>query len=519
MSTAYALAQDPDYNNSEIYLLDKWAFESPDSKIPSANPTASSTDTSRIVRSDYTKGAYADLAVEAQERWRGEWGAEGRYSQSGYILIAKEGDTERLSTGGYNHVTLAYENAIRVAGDNANIEFLDSDAEIERVSGYLATDTAERKTSPNDSKGGSKGYINRGSGWADAAASLQYLRSKVLSTNRVRPIHGTAQKLLYHPSQHPSGRRTVRGVLLTSGQTILASQTILACGPHTPGLTDLRAACEARGQVSGYLRLTAQERAHFPEKGSPCMMDASTGIFVVGPDHEGYLKITRDSKGYRNPVHVNVAGDGNPHLPGLNPGNPNPTTENGSTVHDIHSTNEPADKLIPTSLPWPSTTIGIPPDGEADLYAFLARLFPSTHTTSSFNAIPTRRFEKVRTCWYCDTRTANFIISYHPNYEDGSLFIATGGSGHAFKFLPVIGEKVVAVLKCGTDDEVDGRGAGGVVGKGEDIDVLKKMWKFPLPTGEEDDGIVFCQDGSRHGRGDMVFEECLNANANASTTP
>ena len=419
--------------------------------------------------------------------------------------MAKEGDTERLSTGGYNHVTLAYENAIRVAGGDMNIKFLDSDAEIERASGYLATDTAGNKTSLIDSQGGSKGYINRSSGWADAAASLQYLRSKVLSTKRVRPIHGTAQKLLYHPSQQISGPRTVRGVILTSGQSILASQTILACGPYTPALTDLRAACEARGQVIGYLRLTAEERALFPAKGSPCMMDASTGIFVVGPDHEGYLKITRDSKGYRNPVHVAVAGDGQPHLPGLSADS---TTKKG----DRNEAEGRDEKIIETSLPWSDTTVGIPPDGEADLYAFLRRLFPPT-PSSPFNAIAARRFEKTRTCWYCDTRTANFIVSYHPNYADGSLFIATGGSGHAFKFLPVIGEKVVAVLKCGPDEE-EGEGARRrTEGVSEDIDSLKRMWKFPIPTGTEDDGVVFCQDGSRHGRADMLFEDCLNARA------
>ncbi|KAI4160989.1 MAG: hypothetical protein LQ342_005274 [Letrouitia transgressa] len=496
LSTAYALTQDPDYQNTEIYLVDKWQFETSQSGDPSANPTASSTDTSRIVRFDYTKGPYADLGVKALEKWRGDWGADKRFSQSGYILIARDGDTERLSTGGYNHVTLAYVNAIRAAGGNSNIELLDSEADIERASGYPITATGERASTPSSSSiPQSKGYINRNSGWADAAASVQYLRAKVTATKRVKVICGTAQKLLYsspvESSQQSSPRRKVDGILLASGEKIFASQIILAAGPHTPGLTDLRAACEARGQVICYLKLTPAELVQFPTGGNPCMMDASSGLFVVGPDREGYIKITRDSKGYRNPVRVTLASDGRPELPGLD--NAKRTAEE--------------EKEIETSLPWdgPLTT-DIPPDGEADCRAFLRRLFPPG---SSLHEIASRPFERTRTCWYSDTRTSHFIIAYHPRYAKGSLFIATGGSGHAFKFLPVLGEKIVQLLKCGPDDGLPDHAEA-------DIATYKALWKFPETKGENDDGIVFCQDGSRHGREDMIFEERMKAQRTAA---
>ncbi|KAL9609440.1 MAG: hypothetical protein Q9167_005795 [Letrouitia subvulpina] len=490
VSTAYALTQEPDYQSTEIYLVDKWQFETSQSDYPLVNPTASSTDTSRIVRFDYTKGPYADLGVKALEKWRGNWGAGRRFSQSGYILIARDGDTERLSTGGYNHVTLAYENAIRVAGGNSNIELLNSEADIERASGYPITATGERASTPSSTIPQSKGYINRNSGWADAAASVQYLRAKVTATKRVKVICGTAQNLLYsspeESSQQPSARRKVDGILLASGEKIYASQTILAAGPHTPGLTDLRAACEARGQVISYLKLTPAELAHFPAGGNPCMMDASSGLFVVGPDREGYIKITRDSKGYRNPVRVTLASDGRPELPGAG----------------LDNTKGMEEKEIETSLPWDGPlTRDIPPDGEADCRAFLHRLFPPG---SSLHGIASRPFERTRTCWYSDTRTSHFIIAYHPHYAKGSLFIATGGSGHAFKFLPVLGEKIVQVLKCGPDDGQPDQAEA-------DIAIYKALWKFPEPKGENDDGIVFCQDGSRHGREDMVFEERMKA--------
>jgi glycine/D-amino acid oxidase-like deaminating enzyme len=45
-----------------------------------------------------------------------------------------------------------------------------------------------------------------------------------------------------------------------------------------------------------------------------------------------------------------------------------------------------------------------------------------------------------RLCVYCDTRDADFWIARHPARTD--LTVATGGSGHGFKFAPVLGELI-----------------------------------------------------------------------------
>ena len=42
-------------------------------------------------------------------------------------------------------------------------------------------------------------------------------------------------------------------------------------------------------------------------------------------------------------------------------------------------------------------------------------------------------------CWYTDSLDNSFVIDYVPGYGD-SLFVASGGSGHGFKFLPVLGK-------------------------------------------------------------------------------
>lgn len=50
-----------------------------------------------------------------------------------------------------------------------------------------------------------------------------------------------------------------------------------------------------------------------------------------------------------------------------------------------------------------------------------------------------------RLCWYSDSVDNSFVIDYVPNTEN--LILANGGSGHGFKFLPVLGEHVVDVVE------------------------------------------------------------------------
>lgn len=50
-------------------------------------------------------------------------------------------------------------------------------------------------------------------------------------------------------------------------------------------------------------------------------------------------------------------------------------------------------------------------------------------------------FTDSRLCWYTDSIDNEFVIDYVPNYSD-SLFLCTGGSGHGFKFLPILGKYV-----------------------------------------------------------------------------
>ena len=53
--------------------------------------------------------------------------------------------------------------------------------------------------------------------------------------------------------------------------------------------------------------------------------------------------------------------------------------------------------------------------------------------------------DRGRLCWYSDTVDNSFLVDYVPGMEN--VIVANGGSGHGFKFLPVLGEHVADVLE------------------------------------------------------------------------
>ena len=74
---------------------------------------------------------------------------------------------------------------------------------------------------------------------------------------------------------------------------------------------------------------------------------------------------------------------------------------------------------------------------EAALRAMVADTFP---------ALATAPIVHRRLCVYCDTTDGDFWIDRHP--ARANVVVATGGSGHAFKFAPVLGD-VIATIALG----------------------------------------------------------------------
>ncbi|BCS22655.1 NAD(P)/FAD-dependent oxidoreductase [Aspergillus puulaauensis] len=286
------------------------------------------------------------------------------------------------------------------------------------------------------------GYVNWSSGWADAEAGVRFAKEKLDKEGKVHFVTGEVSRLLFSPKDN----RTVTGVVLNNDkkEAITADLVILATGAWTASLIDLRGRAVSTGQAIAYMRISDEEQRLL--ENMPTILNFATGIFII-PPRNNLLKIARHAYGYHNPKAVTV---------------PSSTTSTGEKMQ----------------VSLPEKGVPIPLEGEAAFRVALKQLLPT---------FADRPFVDTRICWYTDTPKGDFIVTPHPTYP--SLFLATGGSGHAYKFFPVIGDKVVDALEGKLDPE------------------LRELWQWPEAMDE--DNFEGTEDGSRSGSKRLVLMEEL----------
>ncbi|SMR45675.1 unnamed protein product [Zymoseptoria tritici ST99CH_1E4] len=422
LGTAYELATRS--RDIDITVIERCPFPAPD---------GSSIDSSRIIRADYASLPYAKLMTEAMPHWRGAFGAEGRYTESGLALL---NNSATADTSAEHFLEDALRNVTETLGlkkgkkeDGGQITVFDRAADtIPVVSENLAN---------------AKGYVNWTSGWAHAEDGVKYMRRQGEALGRVKFLTAEVTRLLFSSSD-------VEGVILKDGSRMKADLTILATGAWTPALIDLRGIASATGQVMAYVNISPEEEAHHSQAGQPVLLCEDDGMFII-PPRDGILKVARHGYGYANPVRI-----------------PHP---------------EVRGETITVSLPRTGVThpnMQIPPEGDAACRAFLRKAIPS---------MGERPWTNTRICWYTDTVSGDWLISYHPKYS--GLFVATGGSGHGYKFLPIIGGRIVDVIEGRDRDELGSE--------------LRKRWAWPKERIEADH--VWTNDWRGEGRKGMVLDE------------
>ncbi|KAM0331641.1 hypothetical protein ACHAQA_003320 [Verticillium albo-atrum] len=446
LSTALTLALRPAYAHTTITILDR----SPEQGVfPSHD--ASSIDSSRIIRPDYADPAYSALAAAAHHHWRHTpLGADGRYTESGMALIADAPPPHVKTRTQLDYVRDSHANVQALArqpGSGIDADRITELPSREAIAALVGMDAAT--TAPGD-----WGYLNANSGWADAGRSMAWLLEKVRATGRVNFVHGTAASLVR------DGDRVTGAQLAEGGRILAAELVIVATGAWTGGLVDLAGQAVATGQVMAYMDITPAEEAALRD--IPIVLNLTTGLFVI-PPVGGQLKVARHGYGYVNPQ---------PTPAGALPTRPG------------------ARLSATTSLPYTAVddpALRIPAEGEADLRRVLRATVPLTQ-------LHDRPFASSRICWYTDTATGDFLIDYHPGWK--GLFLATAGSGHGFKFLPIIGDKIV--------DCVEGRRP----------EAFDEKWRWRGAERKEDDVSevyehIVTEDGSRGGKLGLVLSEEL----------
>lgn len=390
------------------------------------------------------------------ELWRAEWGASNRFHETGLCLTAEQGEEA--------YVTDSLDNVCALLAEEAQEKGLDVTKHIDEAIKVLHNHQEILETAKTGGANGTHGYLNRRSGWVDADASMRWLRQQVEATQRVNFQRGTVQRLLF------SGNSTVKGALLADGSELHADLTILAAGAWTPTLLDMREILQATGQILSYIELSDDEAAALSK--TPTQLNMSTGMtkhagccaippphpsqMISHPGHERQLcwKIARHGYGYLNLVTI-----------------PNPEDPAGGDI------------TISVPLTNPSTPIAaqpIPQEGVQACREYMESILAPD------SPLRTRPFAFTRICHYSDTASGDWLIDYHPGYN-GTLFLATGGSGHAFKFLPVLGDRIVECLLGNRPEE------------------FKEKWCWRDAVPYED----WPGDGSRGGRRGMILEEEL----------
>ncbi|KAI4092241.1 MAG: hypothetical protein LQ344_003599 [Seirophora lacunosa] len=453
LSTTLALLESPIYSQTRVTLVDP---DLPPTKHQSErdhhthkpSSQASSIDSSRIIRPDYANPAYSRLAAEAQEAWRNGFGGQDVYHESGLVVVAGKGGSQYVEAACRNveniptHDGASADREVKRAKD---VETLGSTQEIRKAAGLTARSQRDDEEVESEVLG-CTGYINYTSGWANAEGAIRNTMQRLLRyghTSRLSLEGGRVKQLLFSPSdpdKNDSTKPTVTGVVLTDSSELEADLTILATGAWTPSLLDLHGRLQATGQVVAYLPLTAAEAQELQPL--PVLLNLSTGYFVIPPALNASSPSTSS---FSSPSLTNAAA-----RPAKGAGEEEeerePYTHHLKFARHAHGYLNHTPLTISTS---PTTTVFTspslpssappPPSALHAMRTFQQTLFAAPHPLSR------RPFSHTRLCWYADAPKGDFLITYHPEYE--GLFLCTGGSGHGFKFLPVLGAKVVDVLR------------------------------------------------------------------------
>jgi len=188
-------------------------------------------------------------------------------------------------------------------------------------------------------------------------------------------------------SELDEGDDCVKGVVLDSGQRIPADVVVVAVGAWTPYVLPF---------IQKFFRATGQPVFHLKPRQPELFAPERFPVFGADISMTGYYGFPLSREGV-----VKIANHG------------------------------PGREMSPES-----SKRAVTPQEEQNLREFLSSTFP---------ALADAPIIYTRICLYCDTNDGHFWIARDP--ERGGLIVATGDSGHGFKFAPVLGEIIADAVE------------------------------------------------------------------------
>ncbi|CCL99199.1 uncharacterized protein FIBRA_01214 [Fibroporia radiculosa] len=232
------------------------------------------------------------------------------------------------------------------------------------------------------------GYLNRDGGWANSSQGIVRMLQKVTTLGGAVVPGKHVVRLLKEVG------KTI-GVECSDGSQYRANLVVLSAGAWTaaafPDL-HLGGMCKATGQSVGKIQLTPEEAAVYRD--NPVYLDFND-FYAFPPNDQNIVKCAIHARGY---THMQDTSDGAVSAPIF-----------------VDSNGKQQSRVPKLAL--------------EELRESLRRAYPA------LGAKP----------WYTDSPDEDWVIGFHPT--DPQVMLATAGSGHAYKFLPVIGRLVADAIQ------------------------------------------------------------------------
>lgn len=420
LSTAIHLAR---RGYRDVTVFDKQPFdESQYSYMRGAD--AASADINKIVRSTYgSQTEYQELTMEAIAGWD-EWNRE---LALGRIVPPGMGTGDRVFVRN-GSVSLSSSAALP-AWERASIESMEAAG---RPDVHLSTADARHRGVARR-----RGLAHALDPFQRAPRGLPF--SGVLDTAGGMAVADKACRFALHYARllgarfvfgpeagfFESFRReggAVTGIRTRDGRTHRAALTLVACGGWTPVLVpELDGLCEATAGSVALLKIPRSSPLwdrlgpdNFPTFMWNMRDGAEGGLYGFPRNEDGWFKVGYRGTKYTNPL---------THKDGKQRSTPvtrwSEACRNGA---------EPVGDRL-TSCPQQALKV---------IRGFLDENLPEL-------AAEGIKVDMTRICWYSDSYDNHLIVDRVPGTK--GLMVATGDSGHAFKYLPTIGNWIVDVME------------------------------------------------------------------------
>ncbi|KAM3421767.1 L-saccharopine oxidase [Cercospora zeina] len=398
---------------------------------------AAAIDVNRVIRTDYANKLYCDLACETIHPWF--WSEElgPFFHKVGWLMYEEEGSNLK------SRIKSTFEGRGSTQAQDIDLNNISS-----RWNALQGT----------SSEGFQSAYFNPEAGWCDAAQATHAFM-QAAERKGIRRETGKVTQLLHDPSTN-----TVTGARTADGRTFSADKTILCAGPWTSSLlstieeplslpTNLRieSQIQATGLCAAYYNCTDTEISQLDNFQLPVVVYGGLGE-IIPPSHGNKLMKYANSR----------SGIINPH-----------------TLPSGHKISIPAE----------------------DQYCVPECLKRETKAMISDKVLPAfakgKEPDYWRICWDAQTPTEDFLICKHPDQEKlKGLYVATGGSFHSYKFLPIIGKYILNVLyDVSNGEEKDQAWAWKDFEKGQWVDVHERGLLSHKSVVKTELAALFARDG------------------------